>query len=120
MSFADPQSVKISGTTTSLPRVESGKLESKYTSADGLIDLSASTSEGKRKRQVIRLDVAKISADLFIPANNVELGMSNYLVFDRPLVGYTNAEAKAVYDGFIETLQASSSVLITKLLGSES
>jgi hypothetical protein len=120
MSFADPQSIKISGTTTSLPRTGVGQLSSEYTSADGLIDLSASTSEGKRKRQIIRLDVAKVTPDPFIPANNVEVGMSNYVVFDRPLVGYTNAEAKAVWDGFVESLQASSSVLITKLLGSES
>jgi len=120
MAFADPQSIKISGVTTSLPRVSTGKFESIYTSADGLIDLSASSSYGKRTRQVIRVDHSKIAADLFIPAQNVELSMSNYIVFDRPAVGYTNAEAKAVYDGFIEALQASSSLLVTKTLGGES
>jgi hypothetical protein len=120
MSFADPQSVKISGTTTSLPRVSTGDFDSTYESADGLITLKASTVSSKRKRQVIRLDVSKITADPFIPAQNVEVSMSTYLVFDRPVVGYTNAEAKAAYDGFIEALQAGSSLLITKLLGSES
>jgi hypothetical protein len=120
MALADPQSIKISGTTTSLPRVSTGKFESLYESADGLIKLSLSTSEGKRKRQVVRVDVTKITADPFIPAQNVEVSMSSYLVFDRPKVGYTNAEAKAVYDGFVEAMQASSSVIITKLLGSES
>lgn len=120
MAFADPQSVKISGVTTSLPRVSTGKFESVYQSADGLIDLSVSTQFGKRRRAVIRIDTSKITADPFIPANNVKVSMSNYLVFDLPLVGYTNADAKAVYDGFIEALQASSSLLITKLLGSES
>lgn len=120
MALADPQSVKISGTTTSLPRVSTGTFESTYEAADGLIVLKLSTISGKRKRQVVRLDVSKITADPFIPAQNVEVSMSTYLVFDRPPAGYSNAEAKAVYDGFIEALQASSSVIITKLLGSES
>lgn len=120
MAFADPQSIKISGTTTSLPRVSTGNFEAEYESADGLITLKASTVSGKRKRQVVRVDVSKITADPFIPTQNVEVSMSNYVVFDRPPAGYSNAEAKAVWDGFIEALQASSSLLITKLLGSES
>ena len=120
MAFADPQSIKISGVTTSLPRVSTGKFESIYESADGLIKLSAAHQTGKRKRRVIRIDVSKITADPFIPANNVEVSTSIYIVFDIPSVGYSNAEMKAVYDGFIEALQASSSLLITKLLGAES
>jgi len=64
--------------------------------------------------------VSKITENPFIPAQNVEVSMSTYLVFDRPLVGYSNEEAKKVYDGFIEALQASSSVIVTKLLGAES
>jgi hypothetical protein len=117
MALADPQSIKISGVTTSLPRVSTGDFKSVYESADGLIKLSLATEEGRRLRQVVRVDINKITADPFIPAQNVEISTSLYLVFDRPKVGWTNAEAKAVYDGFIEALQASSSVLITKLLG---
>lgn len=120
MALVDPQSIKISGVTTSLPRVSTGNFESIYESADGLIKLSLETSMKKRKRQVVRVDVSKITADPFIPAQNVEVSMSLYVVFDRPLVGFTNAEAKAVYDGFIEALQATSSVIVTKLLGGES
>ncbi len=120
MAFADPQSIKISGTTTSLPRVSVGDFKSVYESADGLIKVLASTQNGRRLRQTFRVDVSKITSDPFIPAQNVEVSMSTYLVFDRPLVGFSNTEAKAVYDGFIEALQASSSVLVTKLLGSES
>lgn len=120
MALADPQSVKINGTTSSLPRVSTGDFESEYMSADGLIKLTLSTVSKKRKRQVVRLDVSKIAADPFIPTQNVELSMSTYVVFDRPPAGYTNTEAKQVYDGFIEALQASSSLIVTKLLGSES
>ncbi|DAD49958.1 TPA_asm: coat protein [ssRNA phage Esthiorhiza.2_10] len=120
MAFADPQSVKISGVTTSLPRVSTGKYESLYRSADGNIELLASTSEGKRVRATIRINHKKITADPFIPTTNVSVGSSIYLVFDSPVVGYTDAELKAVYDGFIEALQATSSLLVTKLLGGES
>jgi hypothetical protein len=120
MAFSDPQSIKINAVTTALPRVSTGKNESQYTSADGLIDLSATSSYGKRTRRVIRVDHEKVTPDPFIPATNTKVSMSNYLVFDLPVAGYTNAEAKQVYDGFIEALQASSSKLITQLLGGES
>jgi hypothetical protein len=120
MAFADPQSVKISGVTTSLPRVSVGKNEAAYASSDGLIRLSASSQYGNRNRRVLRIDTSKVTADPFIPAQNVKVSMSNYLVFDLPPAGYTAAEAKAVYDGFIEALQASSSLLVTKLIGGES
>jgi hypothetical protein len=120
MAFVDPQSIKISGTTTSLPRVSVGDFKSVYESADGLIKVSASTQNGKRTRQTFRVDVSKITADPFIPAQNTEVSMSTYVVFDRPNAGFSNADAKAIWDGFIETLQASSSKLVTQLLGSES
>jgi hypothetical protein len=120
MALADPQSIKISGTTTSLPRVSTGDYRSKYESSDGNIDLTLSSQFGKRKRQVVRVDVSKIIASALVPTTNEEASMSLQLVVDRPLVGYDNADAKAVYDGFIEALQASSSKIITQLLAGES
>jgi hypothetical protein len=120
MAFSDPQSITISAATTSLPRVTSGDGESKYSSSDGLIDLSASSSYGNRIRRVIRVDHSKVTADPFIPAQNREVSMSNYMVFDVPNVGYTNAEIKAVYVGFNTLYTASSHALIDKLLGGES
>jgi len=120
MSFADPQTVTISAVTTSLPRVASGRYSADYVSSDGLITMKASSSYGNRTRQVLRLDTKKISADVYLPDRNVERSMSCYLVFDRPPVGYTNAEALAVYTGFKTQFTASSDLLITKLLGGES
>jgi len=120
MSLSDPQSVTISGTAISLPRVESGKNESAYASSDGLVRLSLASSYGSRTRRVVRIDHSKISADLFIPAQNRTNSMSNYMVFDLPAQGYTNAEAKAVYDGFKALFTASTDAVITKLLGGES
>lgn len=120
MSFADPQSITISAVTTPLPRTNVHGNGSDYTSADGLITLKGSSVYGRRTRRVLRVDHSKITADPFIPATNAKVSMSNYLVFDIPPAGYTNAEALAVYTGFKAMFTASSDLLITKLLGGES
>jgi len=120
MAFTDPQSITIGGVTTSLPRVSNLGDGAKYSSSDGLIDLSASHAYGRRTRRVLRVDHQKITSDPFIPAQNAEVSMSNYIVFDLPKVGYTNAEALAVYNGFKTMFTASTDALITKLLGGES
>lgn len=120
MSFADPQSITISGVTTPLPRISTEGDETVYQSSDGLIAMRASHDSGKRNRHLLRIDHSKITADPFIPADNVKVSMSNYIVFDVPLVGYTNAEMAAVYAGFKGAFTASSDLLITKLLAGES
>jgi hypothetical protein len=120
MSFTDPQTVTISGATTPLPRVSVGDDESEYQSGDGLIKLTASHNYGKRTRRMVRLDTQKVSADPYKPTENVKLSMSNYIVFDLPAVGYTPAEALAIWIGFRTQLTATSDALIVKLLGGES
>jgi len=120
MSLTDPQSITISGVTTPLPRVSLGKNQSEYLSADGLIKLSASNAYGRRTRRVLRLDHSKLTADPFIPANNTKVSMSNYIVFDVPVAGYTLADAQAVYTGLKTLFTASSDAVIVKLLGGES
>lgn len=122
MSFADPQSVTISGTPISLPRTSVGDDQSEYTSADGLVQEIASHSlnKGGRTRRLLRIDHSKIAPDPFRPADNRSVSMSNYIVFDLPPYGYTAAEALAVYTGFKAQFTATSDLLITKLLGGES
>lgn len=120
MSFADPQTVTISGTTTSLPKTEVSGDEVKYRSADGLIEMLASHDYGKRTRHLLRLNHSKMTPDPFIPTTNVKVSMSNYMVFDLPPVGYTNAEALAVYVGFRTQFAAATDALIVKLLAGES
>jgi len=120
MALTDPQSITISGTTTSLPRVSSGDGNSEYQSSDGLIELVLANSYGNRNRRVIRVNHSKLTSDPFIPAQNTKVSMSNYMVFDLPPAGYTNAEALAVYVGFKTLFTASSDAVITKLLGGES
>lgn len=118
--FTDPQTVTISGTTTSLPSTSVGANSHEYTSSDGLIKLSASHQYGRRTRRLIRLDHSKVSADVFLPSTNVKQSMSVYTVFDLPPAGYTNAEALAVWTGYANQIRASTDALISKLLGGES
>jgi hypothetical protein len=120
VALTDPQSVTISSATSSLPRTNVGNNKSDYTSADGLIRLSAAHTYGRRTRRVLRLDHAKITSDPFIPSQNSKVSMSNYIVFDLPVAGYSGADALAVYTGFKALFTGSSDALISKLLGGES
>jgi len=119
MALSDPQSITISGTAISLPRVSTGDGISKYTSADGLVTFTASNAYGRRTRRVIRIDHAKITSDPFLPAQNTKVSMSNYMVFDLPPAGYTNADALAVYTGFNSMYTASTSAIVAALLGGQ-
>jgi hypothetical protein len=113
-------SVTISGVANSLPRVSSGEDKSEYQTGDGLIEVVASHDYGKRIRRTVRINTKKIAADPFKPTENREESMSCYMVFDLPKVGYTNAEALAVFAGFNALLTASSNALVSKVLGGES
>jgi hypothetical protein len=121
MAFADPQKVKIGAKESTLPRVSSGNFTSLYQSEDGLVKLSAATtSNGKRKRQVFRLDQNKITTDPFDTTQNVELGASVYLVADRPLAGFTNTEMLEMVTALTELGAASTNTVYKKFLASES
>jgi len=121
MSLADPLSITISGVTTSLPRVSVGDDRSEYQSGDGLIRVTASHQggAGKRIRRMYRLDTSKLTADPFKPAENVQVGMAVYTVFDLPPAGYTAAEALAAFVGY-KGLYGASDANIVKILGGES
>lgn len=121
MAFSDPQKVKVDGTTeVTLPRVDSGNFKSVYTKDDGTVKLTLSTQNGRRKRHVARIDLSKIIPSTLNPSQNEEASASLYLVFDRPLSGYTNAELRKAAEGLVGFLSASTYAATEKLLGSES
>ncbi len=119
MAFADPQSVTVSGTAISMPRVSSSTNAGSFQSNDGNTKLSVSSTYGTRNRRMIRLDSTKVAADPLISGANNYYGMSTYLVVDTPKVGFTVAEAKAVVDALVAYLTASTGAQVTKLLGGE-
>jgi hypothetical protein len=120
MALSDPQAVDIGAGSVSLPRTSTGNNESTYTSADGTVTLELSTSKGKRQRQVIRVDVTKITADPFIPAQNSEVSMSFYMVSDRPVAGFTNTEALNIFLGLAAQMKASTNAVAAAWLGGQS
>lgn len=125
MSFADPQTITIApAAALSLPRTQTADAEgnpSVYTSADGLTVLTVSHENAKkgRVRRLVKITVSKLAPDPYRPTDNRRVSMSAHVVFDTE-DGYTAAEQKAVWDGFITQLQATSGLLITKVLAGES
>lgn len=119
MSYADPQSITINGTATSLPRTGSGVASGEFTSADGTVKMNVGSQYGKRIRRTIRISQSKVSADALIPSQNVRNQMSCYLVVDVPQNGFTVAEQKYLVDALSAYLSASSGAAVSKLLGGE-
>jgi hypothetical protein len=123
MSFTDPLSITIGGTTTPLPRTDVQGDKSVYSSGDGLIKITADHSlvkGGDRIRRVLRIDTSKLAPNQFEPTKNVKKTAAVYVVFDTESVGFTNAEYLAVFTGLNTLMTASSNALIVKLLGGES
>jgi len=121
MSFADPQSVTLSGTANSLPRVSSGANAGTFalTNDYATLALEVSHSYGKRTRRTIQLRQTKLSADPLIPAQNINPAMRVYMVVDAPSHGFTATEQKALVDALTAYLTASSGAKVTQLLGGE-
>jgi hypothetical protein len=84
------------------------------------MSIVASSLYGRRTRRTIRFNHSKITTDPVVPAQNKSVSMSNYIVFDMPDVGYTPAEALAVWKALQAFLAASSDSAVVKLLGGES
>jgi hypothetical protein len=117
--FTEPQSVTISGTALSLPRVAQDGSSSSYKTADGAVTMTVSHASGKRNRRTARIVHTKYAPDPLFPAQNTPFSMTFYVVADVPKTGYTITEQKAIIDGFLANLQATSGANITKLLGGE-
>lgn len=120
MALAD-QTVTISGTTTPLPRTGQSFNAGQFLAADGNIQMDVShRSTGTRKQSLIKLTHRKVAADPLLSGKNDNVSASVHIVINRPLVGYSQAELKAIYDGFVAQLNATSGVVVTKVLGGES
>lgn len=119
MSFTDPQSITIGGTTTALARVSSGVNSGTYQSSDGTIKLSISHTYGKRVRRSIRLDLNKIAADPFVAGNNDAVSMSVYTVVDIPKQGYSIDEQVNAAVGLYALGTASTNAGLKKFVGGE-
>jgi hypothetical protein len=116
--FSDPQTVTVATVAQTLPAISREPASSKYREDVGEYELVISHQENrKRNRRVVRLNRTKITADPFIPANNVEVSHSCYLVIDAPIAGFTNAEIEDDVAGLVGWLTPAN---VLKVLGGES
>lgn len=119
--LADPQSVTVAGSTVAIPRVGVGPDTATYRSADGTIQLTiAHQYNAKRVRRTISVAQTSVVTDPLIPSNSVPTYQRFYLVWDLPKAGLSVTDEKALTDGLLAFLNASSGAAITKILGGES
>lgn len=119
MSFSDPQMLIVNGANVMLPRISAGQNSSTYLSSDGLMKFSVSHSYGKRTRRILRADQSKISADPFLPTQNVRLSQSFYCVSDTPPAGFSVDEQKYLALAFATFLSGNSGAGTVQWLGGE-
>ncbi len=116
--FTDPLSVTYNAVATPLPRVDSGNRRALYESADDALRLTIAHTNGKRQRSELRLDHQKNVADPLNPSVYRPVNASLYLVANRPVVGYTDAEVQLIMDALLGFIGVSGNK--TKFLGQES
>lgn len=116
--FSDPQTVTVNAVAQTLPAVSREPMKSLYREDIGEYELVIAHQENRsRNRRTIRLNRRKTTADPFIPANNVEVSHSVYLVIDAPIAGFTNTELKDDILGLVAWLTSANAL---KVLGGES
>jgi hypothetical protein len=123
MALTDPTKFKQeTETEVTAPRVSTGDFKSVYSTSDGLNKLTVSTSRSNnsRQRHLVRIDVEKLATNVYEESKKQSISMSCYLVVDRPINGYSAAEAKKLVQGFVGLISASSYSVVEKVLGGES
>jgi hypothetical protein len=113
--------VTVNAVAQTLAAISREPMKSLYREDVGEYELVISHQEtDKRNRRVVRLNRKAISADPFIPAQNVENSVSYYLVIDAPIAGFTATQMKDDVVGLCTWLTATSAAATTKVLGGES
>lgn len=116
--FADPQTVTVNAVGQTLAAISREPKKSTYREDIGEYELVVSHNEGaKRDRRTVRLNRRIVTADPFIPAQNVEVSHSVYLVIDAPVAGFTASQIKDDVLGLTGWLTSAN---VLKVLGGES
>lgn len=117
MALADPQSVTISGTATSLARTGLTLDQGTFGDATGQVTFSAMHSSSKRTRHTVKLQKSAIVADPLVPSVNQNVSYSAHLVIDMPKNGVSLADAVALANALVAWATAAN---LTKVAGGES
>lgn len=118
--LTDPQSVTLSGTATSLPRVSVMPTSAKYAAPDATLRLDVTHTYGRRNRHGVRVTSDKIAADPLIATSNRRLSASAWFTIDVPPEGYTVVEQVAMIKALSDWLTANTNANATKVCGGES
>jgi len=121
MAYTDPQSINLTGSASSLPRVSGPANGSgQFMSNDGTLALDIKQSNGKRSSGIIRATIKKYSVNPLDTTLNVPVNASVFVGFNRPLQGFTVTELVTALNGLVANLQASTNANLIKFLGGES
>jgi len=120
MAFTDPIPFDYNGTPVDLFRISTGANTSTYANPAGTLSVRAEHNYARRTRRVFRVDSNKITADPFIPTNNVKVSASMYLVADLPAAGFDVTELVYYYEGLNEALTAGTNDRLLAWLGGQS
>lgn len=116
--FTDPQSVTVSGSAKSMPRISTEGTKSTYQSADQLhkMVISHQSTNNGRLRSLVRFDAQKVVENPLTQVSDYDFA-SLQLVIDRPQSGFSIAEVDALVAGFKSWLTTTA---VTQLMGRES
>nr|QDH88467.1 MAG: hypothetical protein H4Bulk463692_000002 [Leviviridae sp.] len=93
--FSDPQSITVNSVAQSLPAIARNDVSSQYQKDDATYKMVISHQyKTERNRFTVRIDANKVAADPLTAANNRVYSQSCYIVMDKPVVGYSNAETQ--------------------------
>jgi hypothetical protein len=119
MAFADTLSYNPGSGAVTLTRIGMSLNEGRFASADGLINLTITRQNGKRNRYVISVTIQKYSADPTNPALFKPVSQTVREIVDKPVDGFTSAEAVSAKAGLSTLLTASTNANLVKLVGGE-
>jgi hypothetical protein len=117
VAYADPQSLTISGTATSLPRTGLSLSEGTFRSGDQTVTLEIQHTNGKRNRHVVKVTTNTIVADPLVPSINKPVSYSAHMVIDGPLQGVTALQLQKLGEALAGWTTAAN---LAKLVASES
>lgn len=117
--LADPQSITVGGTAKVLPRMLTGTTQGRFAGPDTTIEVETVRGKNGRYRTTARLTQRKITSDPLVATTNVEVSDTIALSFNRPLVGYSDADVLAQVKGFIAWLNANTDAVLKQIIAGE-
>lgn len=120
--YAEPLTFAINGVAKDLTRsfqpLSGGPSLFQLADESFKAEISHQLIKGKRERHFLKLTQRLVSANPFVPAENVENFASVYIVCDNPRQGFTDTQLKYIIDG-VCTFFAGSAANKDKFLNNE-